>query len=294
MQIRRAASIVLAAAVLVVAAGCSRENQDWRSAQAADTAEGYDDFVAKHPQSEFAEQAKSRVKQLAEERDWERATVADTAEAYQQFLAQHPDGKWAQEARVRIENFNVIDGGAPKPAEGAPATAAAAPAAAGETPAAGKPAAAMPVPQPAAAAKPTAGAKPAPEPRPEPAAAPKPAPAAKPAAAVKPAPAKPAPAPKPTAAHKAAAAAKPAVANGGSHHIQLGAFSSSSKADAEWKRVSAAYGELKGLSSRVVAAQTSAGKLYRLQAAVPSEERGRAICRALSAHKQACVYVKVN
>jgi cell division septation protein DedD len=288
---RSALSVLFVAAVLVTASGCSRENQDWRSAQAADTVEGYDDFVAKHPQSEFAGQAKSRVKQLAEERDWERATAADNAEAYQQFLTQHPEGKWAQEARIRIENFNVLDGGAAKPAAtaatagGTPAPAAAAKAAAAVKPSAAPQATAATAPK-AAAAK--AAAPAAPAARAARAAAATKAPAAKPAVAKATAAPK-APAPKAAAT---AAAPKHAAAATGDHLIQLGAFSTESKADAEWKRVSGAYGDLKGLSPHVVAAQTSAGKLYRLQVTVPSEDRGRAICNALAASKQACVYVR--
>ena len=286
MRLQNAFSVLILASVLAVAAGCSRENQDWRSAQAADTIEAYDDFVAKHAQSEFAEQAKARVKQLAEERDWERATVADTADAYQQFLTQHPEGKWAQEARIRIENFNVLDGATP--AEGAPAAPEAA-AAAAATPAPAtapkvaesKPAAPKPEAPKPEAPKPAAAAK---------APAPKAAPAPKPAAAAK-APAAPKAAAPAVAAKAPAVSSKAAAATTGSHRVQLGAFSSEAKADAEWKRVSAGHAELKGLSPQIVPAQTSAGRLYRLQVGVTSEQRGRAICKSLTAQGQACVYV---
>lgn len=275
MPIRRALAVLFVAAVLATAAGCSRDNQDWRSAQAADTVEGYDDFVAKHPQSEFAVQARSRVKQLGEERDWERATVADSAEVYQQFLTQHPDGKWAQEARIRIENFNVLNTGAAKPAAAAGAAAAAvtpgARPAAGAVPSSAKPPAAsvapsMPVPA-SAVAKVTAAAKPAAQPK------------AGTARKVEPV----------TAVNAAPKSAR-SVATG-AHRIQLGAFSSKAKANLEWKRVSGAYSDLQGLTSQVIAAQTSAGKLYRLQVSVASKDRGRAICKALAAHKQPCIYV---
>ena len=93
--------------LLMLAAGCSREQQDWRSAEAADTMESYGQFIERHPDSELATQARTRVTQLGEDRDWQQAGSADTAEAYRQFLAQHPNGKWAQEARIRIENFSL-------------------------------------------------------------------------------------------------------------------------------------------------------------------------------------------
>jgi len=135
----RAGKVVLGASLLLLAAGCSREQQDWRSAEAADSIEAYGDFIQRHPDSELVTQARARVVQLGEDRDWQQAGSSDTAQSYRQFLAQHPNGKWAQEARIRIENFAL--GAQPGDASssgtaaaatpsGTPATPAAAPAAA--------------------------------------------------------------------------------------------------------------------------------------------------------------------
>ena len=97
--------VVIAVAMCVALSGCSRENRDWRSAQAADSLEAYDQFLELHPDSELAAQARSRLRQLPEDRDWQRASTADTADAYKQFLNQHSGGKWSAEARIRLENF---------------------------------------------------------------------------------------------------------------------------------------------------------------------------------------------
>ena len=116
--------VMLFAVPLLVLSGCSREKSDWRSAQAADTTESYQQFIATHPDSTLTVTARERVGQLAEEKDWHSAASTDTRDAYQQFLAQYPAGKWAHEAQVRIENFSAV-----------PSTAAAAvatPPAAGE------------------------------------------------------------------------------------------------------------------------------------------------------------------
>jgi cell division septation protein DedD len=101
----RARRVAVQTVFLFLAAACSREQQDWRSAEAADTVESYGQFLNHHPDSELATQARTRVAQLAEEREWRQASTADTADAYREFLAQHPNGKWAQEARIRIQNF---------------------------------------------------------------------------------------------------------------------------------------------------------------------------------------------
>jgi cell division septation protein DedD len=100
----RALVTLFAVSVLALSA-CSREKSDWRSAQAADSSESYEQFIAAHPDSTLVATARERLQQLAEEKDWRGAAGIDTPEAYQQFLAQYPAGKWAKEAQVRIDNF---------------------------------------------------------------------------------------------------------------------------------------------------------------------------------------------
>ena len=115
----RAGGVALIAVLATAAAGCSREQQDWRSAEAADTREAYGRFVEQHPDSELAAQARARLAQIAEERDWVEAGTVATAEAYRAFLGQHPSGKWSEEARIRIEAFAL--GSAPRLAPRTPA-----------------------------------------------------------------------------------------------------------------------------------------------------------------------------
>ena len=121
--------VMLVAVPLLALSACSREKSDWRSAQAADTTESYQQFVAAHPDSTLTVSARERLGQLAEEKDWRSAAGTDTFEAYRQFLAQYPAGKWSREAQTRIDSF----AGATAPQAGAAAAAAApAPPAAGE------------------------------------------------------------------------------------------------------------------------------------------------------------------
>lgn len=121
------ALVTLFAIPLLMLAACSREKSDWRSAQAADSPESYEQFIAAHPDSTLVATARERLSQLAEEKDWRGAAGVDTLEAYQQFLAQYPAGKWAKEAQVRIDNF-AAGAAAPAaaPAAAAPGDAAAA------------------------------------------------------------------------------------------------------------------------------------------------------------------------
>jgi hypothetical protein len=113
--------VTLLAISLLVLAGCSRERSDWRSAQAADSPESYQEFIDEHPDSSHVATARERLAQLAEDKDWRAAAEMDSIEAYRQFLVMHPGGRWAKEARVRIDGFNSQ--GAPAGAvPGEPAT----------------------------------------------------------------------------------------------------------------------------------------------------------------------------
>ena len=112
------ALVTLFAIPLLALAACSREKSDWRSAQAADSPESYEQFIAGHPDSTLVATARERLQQLAEEKDWRAAAQTDSLEAYQQFLAQYPAGKWAKEAQVRIDNF-AASGAAAAAAAGA-------------------------------------------------------------------------------------------------------------------------------------------------------------------------------
>lgn len=207
--------VTLFAVSLFALAGCSREKSDWRSAQAADTAESYEQFIGKHPDSTRVATARERLGQLAEERDWRAAARTDTLEAYQRFLSQNPSGKWAREAQLRIDNF-----------------AGAAPGASATPPAAGEGAT-------------TPGAA-------------------------------------------------PAVPNGAAadtgYGVQLGAFSSPDRANAEWAKLKVkSAGTLDGLEPRVVVGESAGKTIYRLQASVRDEAQARAICSGLTLDKTPCV-----
>jgi len=252
----RAARLTLAAALLAVLAGCSREQQDWRSAEAADTGEAYTRFMGQHPDSELANQARLRLGQLEEERDWSHAEGIATVEAYRHFLAQHPGGKWAEEARIRIEGFSL--GSLPRTGGQSQA-----PVTAGRTGV-------------RALQLATGVASPAPL-------------AAPAVTAAVPVPAQDAAQPAPPAAETRAVLATHAPQGYG---VQLGAFGSPASADREWQRLQGRFGsQLRGLAPRIVMASTANGSLYRLQAPASGEAQARALCDALREQSQACVPV---
>jgi hypothetical protein len=269
----RARRVVALAVFLALAAACSREQQDWRSAEAADTVESYGQFLKRHPDSELATQAHTRVTQLAEEREWQQAGSADNADAYRQFLAQHPNGKWAQEARIRIQNF-ALNGLPPAgpPMAAAPETSVVTSAPGTVPSASGATAIAAPgelahaagsadIPAAAAPRSPSAAAPPPINPTPAPVSPPPPK------------------------------YGSPHVATAG-YGVQLGAFGSQGAANNAWQQLTSRFGaELRGLTPHVVSANTATGPLFRLQAQVADEAHARSLCDVLKRQSQACVPV---
>ena len=67
--------VTLFAIPLLALVACSREKSDWRSAQAADSPESYEQFIAAHPDSSLVATARERLAQLAEEKDWRNAAA---------------------------------------------------------------------------------------------------------------------------------------------------------------------------------------------------------------------------
>lgn len=294
----RAGKLAALIVSLTVLGACSREQQDWRSAEAADSVEGYGQFLQRHPDSELATEARTRVAQLSEDLEWQRAGSADNADAYKQFLAQHPNGKWAQEARIRIENFALgregsaapspVSGGGPAsvPATGAVSAAAVAGdggarASPGEAARAfpGEAARAQAAPGELARVPTTAQASPG-------EAATSGARAGESGHALTSMQASPPSSPQ----------APPAIATAWKSDdgfgVQLGAFASEDAATNEWQQLTTRFSaELRGLAPRVVSASTSTGRLFRLQALVADESRARALCDMLKKQSQACVPV---
>ena len=264
----RLVSLVL----LCLLAGCS-DLQDWRSAQRADTLEAYQSFVDGHPDSQYVAVAERRIGELTEDRDWRIANERDSAESYRSFINAYPRGRWANEAKVRLQNFlttpGVIGPAAVEPVEAPPPPAMLPPAPLEEELL--SPVTALP---PGGATAPTGATVPA--------GATAPAGAMAPTGATSSA----------RAASASAAAAEPAPVT---HRIQLGAFSSRELALEAWRAARERHEQLQGLVAQVVEVPATVNspttRVFRLQASVASEVRAREICAALSAARQACVYV---
>jgi cell division septation protein DedD len=191
--------------------------------------------------------------------DWESARNADTAQAYAEFLKRYPQGDFVSQARARLEELKLDEDWksalAEDTAQGYQHFIEFHPVGAHADEAR------IRIENLNLAA----------------------APAGLPAAAAThelPAPVLPAPA-------VSAAASSP-----GQFRVQLGAFSSASRARSAWQKASAANrAQLGGLAYTIERTVVGNSTLYRLQTVGIAESRARAICGALKARNQPCVVV---
>jgi hypothetical protein len=74
--------------------------------------------------------------------------------------------------------------------------------------------------------------------------------------------------------------------------VQLGAFSTRSRAESDWRALQSKYAaDLKGLKPRYVAGKSQGKPVVRLQVGLASESRAEALCATLKKRGQACVAV---
>ncbi|MFP3871161.1 MAG: tetratricopeptide repeat protein, partial [Syntrophobacteria bacterium] len=85
-------------------AGCAATRAEWKKAQSADTVESYKEFLTKHPESEFAAEARIQI----ERKEWEEAAQKGTIPSYRNFLKRYPASDFAGEARAMLDSLVKI------------------------------------------------------------------------------------------------------------------------------------------------------------------------------------------
>lgn len=92
-------------ALLTLLCGCVDPDKDWELAARDDSPETYLEFLAKHPDTPQADQARERIQELKVIRAWERAEYKDSEETYFDFIKKYPDSEFAANAKVRIDEI---------------------------------------------------------------------------------------------------------------------------------------------------------------------------------------------
>ena len=91
--------------VFMVLMSCASPDKEWQLAERDDTQNAYLEFLAKYPNSEFAEPARRRIDELKILRAWERAEFKNTLVAYEDFIARHGDNEYTQAAEARAQEI---------------------------------------------------------------------------------------------------------------------------------------------------------------------------------------------
>ncbi len=86
-------------------AACASPEKDWELARRDDSRNAYLEFLAKYPDSPFAEPARQRVRELKVIRAWDRAEFKDSLVGYQAFVDKHGDSEYADIARTRARDI---------------------------------------------------------------------------------------------------------------------------------------------------------------------------------------------
>ena len=97
----------VAAAVLALVSACSNPEVDWQKAETDNTEAGYQAFLKKYPEGEWAQKAQSQLDTIKDTTDWDNAHTADAIEAYNNYLLAHPTGAHMGEARQRISELET-------------------------------------------------------------------------------------------------------------------------------------------------------------------------------------------
>jgi hypothetical protein len=90
--------------IVIALIGCATAQEDWKKAQAKDTVQAYQEFLEKHPSSDWTETARHNI----EEADWERAQNLNIYQTYQDFLAKYPASEHADITKQKIEKFEWV------------------------------------------------------------------------------------------------------------------------------------------------------------------------------------------
>lgn len=85
--------------LLLLTYGCT--GQEYKKAQEIGTIASYENFLEKHPEGKFSNEAKMEIDRL----QYEKAKVSDTIETYGHYLSKNKNGRFIKEANSRIEEL---------------------------------------------------------------------------------------------------------------------------------------------------------------------------------------------
>jgi len=90
---------------IILVYACATTQGDWEKASKVNTISAYQEFISKHPESEYNPQARKRIEEI----EYEKAKQEDTINGYGNFLKKYPKTNFAQQIRERIRELTILD-----------------------------------------------------------------------------------------------------------------------------------------------------------------------------------------
>jgi hypothetical protein len=96
---------LLIPALIAVLFGCSTTKIDWEMASGINTAKAYQEFLAKHPDSEYTQKAQVKLEPMI----YQKALDEGTATVYSSYLMKLPQGEHTKEIRAKLQEVRCQD-----------------------------------------------------------------------------------------------------------------------------------------------------------------------------------------
>lgn len=112
MKLGNASVLIVLATIMV--AGCRSAERDWKRAKDANSTDAYADFLAKHPNGQYADEAAKAIENL----DWNKALSAGDPRAFFDFFHTHPNSSRVSVGRGTIASEQFISFSASSPVGG--------------------------------------------------------------------------------------------------------------------------------------------------------------------------------
>ena len=93
---KRLLAVAMLVAALLSVTGCSSEKGDWEAAEVAGTLAAYRECLSRHPDGEYADDARAAALELEEVEDWETALAGGDTALWRSYME-----KWSESPRIR-------------------------------------------------------------------------------------------------------------------------------------------------------------------------------------------------
>jgi len=88
---------------MILFSACATMKGNFEKARRTDNIRAYQEFLAKHPESEFSQQVKLRIEEL----EWGKAKKKNSIEAYEKYISKYPEGEFTAQARDKVNKLKV-------------------------------------------------------------------------------------------------------------------------------------------------------------------------------------------